>query len=163
MSDTFPTLDGDVDPVAGLNQAQEGYLAGELGLEVLEVRYGYLRSQVKVARRHMANNGYMHAASVVALLDTACGYGCRLSLPEGGTGFTTIEIKTNFLGSAQEGETVLCEARLVHGGRMTQVWDAVATNERSGKTMALFRCTQMVLHPAESRAKRLLDLAGPDE
>ncbi len=68
MSDTFPTLDGDVDPVAGLNQAQEGYLAGELGLEVLEVRHGYLRSQVKVARRHMANNGYRFGALVEAIV-----------------------------------------------------------------------------------------------
>lgn len=146
MSVQFPALTDD-DPVAGLNRMQRGYLPGELALEVVEVRHGYLRSQVKVEARHMAPNDYLHAASVVALLDTAAGYGCRMALPDGATGFTTIEIKTNFLGTAREGETVVCEATLVHGGRMTQVWDAVATNRESGKTIALFRCTQMVLHP----------------
>ncbi len=87
------------------------------------------------------------AASVVALVDSACGYGCVTALPEGASGFTTIEIKTNYLASARTGETVTCEARLVHSGRTTQVWDAEAVNETTGKTMALFRCTQMVLWP----------------
>ena len=145
MPDVFPTL-GD-DPVAELNAMQQGYLPGELGLEVLEVRHGHLRSQVKVEHRHMAPNGFLHAASIIALLDSAAGYGCRTSLPEGAVGFTTIELKSNFLGTARIGDTVLCEANLVHGGRMTQVWDATATHAGSGKPMALFRCTQMILYP----------------
>ncbi|MES2897182.1 MAG: PaaI family thioesterase [Pseudomonadota bacterium] len=146
MSAQFPAL-ADADPVGALNRMQQGYLPGELALEVLEVAHGHLRSQVKVEKRHMAPNGYMHAASVVALLDTAAGYGCRMALPPGASGFTTIEIKTNFLGTAKEGETVICEANLIHGGRTTQVWDAVATNRDTGKVMALFRCSQMVLRP----------------
>ena len=145
MADVFPEL-GD-NPVPQLNAMQEGFLPGELGLEVLEARQGYLRSQVKVTKKHMAPNGFMHAASVIALLDSAAGYGCRISLPEGGVGFTTIELKSNFLGTARIGEVVTCEAKLVHGGRMTQVWDAVATHQETGKTIALFRCTQMVLYP----------------
>jgi 1,4-dihydroxy-2-naphthoyl-CoA hydrolase len=66
------------------------------------------------------------------------------SLPAGATGFTTIELKTNFLGTALAG-TLLCEAKRVHGGRTTQVWDATVTDE-SGKTLALFRCTQLLLY-----------------
>ena len=145
MADVFPEL-GD-NPVPQLNAMQEGFLPGELGLEVLEARQGYLRSQVKVTKKHMAPNGFMHAASVIALLDSAAGYGCRISLPEGAVGFTTIELKSNFLGTAKAGEVVTCEAKLVHGGRMTQVWDAVATHADSGKAIALFRCTQMILYP----------------
>jgi uncharacterized protein (TIGR00369 family) len=95
----------------------------------------------------MAPNGFLHAASVIALVDSACGYGCIASLPQGASSFTTIELKANYLGSAKEGETVTGSARLVHGGRTTQVWDAEAVNETTGKTMALFRCTQMVLYP----------------
>ena len=71
------------------------------------------------------------------------GYGCFLNLPEGATGFTTVELKTNFLRSVREG-TIVCEARLVHGGRTTQLWDATVTDPE-GQTMALFRCTQLVL------------------
>lgn len=145
MADAFTDLDAATP--AGLNAMQRGFLPGELGLEVLEARHGYLRSQVVVEQKHMAPNGYLHAASVIALLDSAAGYGCRISLPEGGVGFTTIELKSNFLGTAKAGETVLCKARLVHGGRMTQVWDATATHASTGKAIALFRCTQMVLYP----------------
>jgi 1,4-dihydroxy-2-naphthoyl-CoA hydrolase len=129
------------------SERQKGTLPGELDITWDEVANGRARGRYTVARKHMAPNGYMHAASVVALVDSACGYACIASLPEGATGFTTIEIKTNYLGTAKEGETVSCEARLLHAGRMTQVWDAEAVNETTGKTIAVFRCTQMVLYP----------------
>jgi uncharacterized protein (TIGR00369 family) len=132
---------------AQYNQVQQGNLPGELGLVWEAVEHGRAVGRLEVEPRHMAPNGFLHAASVVALADTACGFGCVASLPEGASGFTTIELKTNFLGSARAGETVGCEARLVHGGRATQVWDAEAVNRTTGKTMALFRCTQMVLYP----------------
>lgn len=129
-----------------LTQRQSGNLPDILGLEWLEARQGYVKGRFTVARHHMAPNGFLHAASVIALADSASGYGCMVSLPEGANGFTTIELKSNFLGTAREGG-VLCEAKLTHGGRQTQVWDAVVTAEATGKTIALFRCTQMVLYP----------------
>ena len=126
---------------------QQGHLPGELALQWDEVATGRARGRFTAELKHMAPNGYMHAAAVIALVDSACGYACVASLPEGASGFTTIEIKTNYLGTAKVGEAVACEARLVHGGRMTQVWDAEAVNETTGKTIAVFRCTQMVLWP----------------
>ena len=99
-----------------------------------------------VRKEVMAPNGFLHAASVIALADTSCGYGCISRLPEGASGFTTIELKANFLGTAREG-AILCRATPVHLGRTTQVWDAVVTLEASGARIALFRCTQMVLWP----------------
>jgi 1,4-dihydroxy-2-naphthoyl-CoA hydrolase len=128
-------------------EMQQGTLPGELGIVWEEVETGRARGRLEVARRHMAPNGFLHAASVIALVDTACGYGCVASLPPGASGFTTVELKSNFLASAKAGELIIGEARLVHGGRQTQVWDAEAVNRSSGKTMALFRCTQMILYP----------------
>lgn len=92
----------------------------------------------------LAPNGYLHAASVIALADSACGFGTMLDLPEDAKGFTTIELKSNFMGSTLEG-VVWCEARRVHNGRSTQVWDAEVRVEGKNKAIALFRCTQMVL------------------
>src|SRR5208282_2702890 len=100
-----------------------------------------------IGKKHLAPNGYLHAAAVIALADTACGYGCVVSLPEGAANFTTAELKANFIGTAREGG-IGCEARLVHAGRTTQVWDAEVKSEASGKTMALFLCTQIVLYQA---------------
>jgi 1,4-dihydroxy-2-naphthoyl-CoA hydrolase len=134
-----------VDATVALFRAkQAGMLPDHLGLDWLEIRPGLVRGRFQVERRHLAPNGYLHAASVIALADTACGYGCIISMPEGATGFTTIELKTNFLGTALDG-AIACEARLLHGGRTTQVWDAEVKNEATGKTIALFRCTQMIL------------------
>jgi uncharacterized protein (TIGR00369 family) len=94
----------------------------------------------------LAPNGFLHAASIIALADTACGYGCLAHLPEGAANFTTIELKSNFLGTARDG-TLACVAKPVHLGRTTQVWDAVVERRRDGGTVALFRCTQMILWP----------------
>jgi len=129
-----------------LTAAQAGSLPDLLGLQWLQAASGYVKGRFDVDKRHMAPNGFLHAASVIALADSACGYGCMTSLPDGGTSFTTIELKSNFLGTAREGG-VAVEAKLVHGGRTTQVWDAVVTHESTGKTIALFRCTQMILRP----------------
>ena len=128
-------------------ERQRGTLPGELAIGWDVVANGEAAGRFTVTRMHMAANGFLHAASVIALVDSACGYACIASLPEGASGFTTIELKANYLGTAKEGETVACTARLAHGGRMTQVWDAEAVNQTTGKTMALFRCTQMVLYP----------------
>src|SRR3569623_2520179 len=123
---------------------QKGTLPGELAIQWDEVANGRAAGWFTVERRHMAPNGFLHAASVIALVDSACGYACVASLPDGASGFTAIELKANYLGTAREGETVSCRAWLAHGGRMTQVWDAEAVNETTGKTIALFFCTQIV-------------------
>ena len=67
-------------------------------------------------------------------------------LPQGASGFTTLELKSNFLGTTRDG-AIACRATPVHLGRTTQVWDAVVTIEGTERKIALFRCTQMVLWP----------------
>jgi 1,4-dihydroxy-2-naphthoyl-CoA hydrolase len=129
--------------LAQLTAAGEALFPGLLGIEVLAVESGFASARMEIDDRHRAPNGYLHAAAVIGLADTACGYGCILSLPEGGCGFTTIELKTNFLRTAQRG-TITCEATMVHGGRTTQLWDATVSDP-DGRPMALFRCTQLVL------------------
>jgi 1,4-dihydroxy-2-naphthoyl-CoA hydrolase len=122
----------------------DGYLPGLVGVEIVTVSREVVQSRMAVRREVMAPNGFLHAASVIALADTSCGYGCVATLPEGAKGFTTIELKSNFLGTARDGH-IACRATPVHLGRTTQVWDAVVTNEATGAKIALFRCTQMVL------------------
>ena len=129
---------------ADWNAFSRGYLPGLVGLEILEVAHGRVRSRLPVRPELLAPNGYLHAACVVALADTSAGYGTFASAPPEARGFTTIELKTNFLGTLREG-ALACEAELVHGGRTTQVWDARVTDEGTGKLLALFRCTQLLL------------------
>jgi len=126
---------------------QAGSLPGLLGFEWIEAHEGLVRGRVTVAHHHLAPTGYLHAATIVALADTACGFGCLGTLPRGAAGFTTAELKANFIGTVRAG-AITCDAQLVHGGRTTQVWDATVKDESTGKTIALFRCTQIVLYPA---------------
>ena len=128
------------------NRRGAGHLPGLVGMTVLSVGPDGLESRVEVRKELMSPNGFLHAASVIALADTSCGYACVANLPQGATGFTTIELKANFLGTTREG-AIFCRATAAHLGRSTQVWDAVVTIEGSDRKIALFRCTQMVLWP----------------
>jgi uncharacterized protein (TIGR00369 family) len=121
-------------------------LPGLLGIVITFVGPSEVRSEVPVRSALMAINGFLHGGSIVALADTTAGYGCMAHLPSGATGFTTIELKSNYLGTAREG-IVECTAKAAHLGRTTQVWDAQVTHRQTGKTVALFRCTQMLFYP----------------
>jgi 1,4-dihydroxy-2-naphthoyl-CoA hydrolase len=120
-------------------------LPGYLGLRVTRVGEREVAAQLEVKPHLLAPNGYLHAGSVVTLADTAAGYACIANLPEGGRNFTTIELKSNHLGTTRDG-IIECVAKAAHLGRTTQVWDVVVTNQANGKTIALFRCTQMILY-----------------
>ncbi len=128
------------------NERSRGRLPGTLGVTVLTIEQGRITRRIAIEPHHWAPNGFLHAGTVITLADTLCGYGCIVALPEGATGFTTIETKSNHLGTALNG-AILCTATLAHGGRTTQVWDAMVTEEATGKTIALFRCTQLVIYP----------------
>ncbi len=129
-----------------LNQFGVGTLPGFLGIDVTGVENGEVSARLAIQPHHLAPNGFLHAGSVITLADTAAGYACMVNLPEGASSFTTIELKSNHLGTARDG-AIACVAKAAHLGKTTQVWDVVVTNEANGKTIALFRCTQMILYP----------------
>lgn len=131
-----------------LNERGQEYLPGYLGIEMLELKENSLSSHMSVQKLHIAPNEFLHAASVVALADTTCGYATIAHLPEGAQSFTTVELKSNHLGTVREGR-IACLATAQHLGRNTQVWDAVVTDEASSRKIALFRCTQIILWPKQ--------------
>ena len=138
--------------IDALNRRGDGLLPGLVGLHVIALREGQLDAELDVQPRLCAPNGYLHAATIVALADTACGYGSLAHLPGDAVNFTTIELKANFLGTAKDG-TIACSARAVHLGATTQVWDATVTRVRDARTIALFRCTQMLLYDRREEKK----------
>jgi uncharacterized protein (TIGR00369 family) len=127
-----------------LNRRGDGRLPGLVGFRLMAIEQGMLVAELDIRSELLAPNGFLHAATVIALADTACGYGCIAHLPKGADNFTTVELKSNFLGTAREG-TITCVAKPAHLGRTTQVWDAVVTRHADGRPIALFRCTQMIL------------------
>lgn len=136
-------------PDITLDQLQvrgDGRLPGLLGFRVVDLMEGLLHAELDIRPDLLAPNGFLHAATVIALADTAAGFGCIAHLPVGAQNFTTVELKANFVSTAREG-TIVAKARPAHLGNTTQVWDAEVTRKADGKAIALFRCTQMVLWP----------------
>ena len=131
---------------ASFNGFGAGTLPGHLGMRITKVEEGLVVAEFDVRPELMAPNGFLHAGSIVALADTAAGYACLAHLPDGATSFTTLELKANFLGTAREG-VVRAEARGVHLGRTTQLWDATVLASGSDKPIAHFRCTQLLIYP----------------
>ena len=134
-----------------LNKRAQGYFPAYMGIITEIVGPGYLRMLMAIKPEFIAPNTFLHAGTVVTLADTASGFACMAHLPNGASGFTTIELKTNFLATARDGALV-CEAQAVHLGRSTHVWDATVKHVETNRTMALFRCTQMILYPTQVRA-----------
>ncbi len=132
--------------IEAFNARSQGTLPGHLGISITAQRPGEIEAELPIAPHLMAPNGYLHAGSILTLADTAAGFGCLANLPEGAQSFTTLEIKSNHLATAREGR-LHCLATLAHAGRTTQLWDAKVTHADTGKTLALFRCTQLVLYP----------------
>ena len=131
-----------------LNNRGAGKLPGYLGIVFTQAGASELVGELALKEVLMAPNGYLHAGTIVTLADTTCGYGSFANLPEGATGFTTIELKSNHIGTARDG-TIVSRATPVHLGRTTHVWDAIVTHKESGRTIALFRCTQLILYPKQ--------------
>ncbi len=129
-----------------LNARGQGRLPGWFGIEFTGLEAGRLTSRLSLRPEMLAPNGYLHAAAIVALADTTCGYGTFSHLPDGAESFTTLELKSNFVGTLREG-VLACAATLQHGGRTTQVWDAVVSDQASARALALFRCTQLIIYP----------------
>jgi uncharacterized protein (TIGR00369 family) len=139
MADDFPTVEK-------MNDWNKGKLPGLLGVQIVSVEPGRVRGRLEVRPDIVAHTGFLSAPTVIGLADTLCAYGVSTKWPEGANGFTTAELKCNFTGTVQSG-AIACTAELLHGGRTTQVWDATVTNEQTGKLLAAFRCTQIILYP----------------
>jgi uncharacterized protein (TIGR00369 family) len=142
FTDPLPRTAGD------FNRIGAGLLPGMFGIEIVEIAPGRVQARLPIRAELLAPNGFLHAASVIALADTACGYGCVASLPKGANGFTTIELKSNFVRTLREG-VLACDASMVHGGGTTQLWTATVTDEDRGTLLATFHCTQLVLRPRQ--------------
>ena len=137
------------DPIARAQRMNEFFgplVPGQMGCVFDHAGADLVLGHIDVTENLIAGTGFLFAPAVIALADTCAAIGCGANIPPGAS-FTTIELKSNFLASARVGERVTCRCTPAHLGRQTHVWDAVVTNEATGRTIALFRCTEMVLLP----------------
>jgi 1,4-dihydroxy-2-naphthoyl-CoA hydrolase len=98
-----------------------------------------------MVRPDLCTLGHMlHGGAIMALADSVGAAATIINLAADAKGTTTIESKTNFIGGAKEGTTVIATGTPVHRGRRTQVWQTRLETEE-GKLIAVVTQTQMVL------------------
>lgn len=132
--------------LASQNALIRGHLPAYMGVVFTRIEHGLCEARMEIEQHHLAPNGFLHAATVIALADTAAGFGCRNSLPDGANGFTTLDLNCSYMGTATDG-VLNSVARMIHDGRTTQVWQVEVCREGSDRVLALFHCTQLVLYP----------------
>lgn len=115
-----------------------------MGVEILEAGRERVRGRLTVRPDICTAGHILHGGAIMAFADTLGATGAFLNLPEGAKGTTTIESKTNFIGSAPEGSTVEAESVPLHLGRRSSVWQTRIMRQ-DGKLVALVTQTQMVL------------------
>jgi uncharacterized protein (TIGR00369 family) len=118
--------------------------AGLIGVDVVSAEKERIEARLLV-RPDLCNplKG-LHGGAAMALADTLGAMGASMNLPAGAAGTTTLESKTNFIGVAREGETVVAVCTPLHIGKRTSIWQTRITSA-AGKTVALVTQTQMVL------------------
>ena len=124
----------------------QGYLFDHLGMTFAFTPSGVANGLLTLERHHFSWKGRVHAGTLFALADSCAGFGCMRSLPEGATGFATLETKTNFVATT-DGGVIKAVAKAMHLGQSTQIWDVEITSEKDQKTLAWFRCTQVIMWP----------------
>ncbi len=133
--------------VRWLNEFASKKHPGMVGVEILSCEPHEVTGRLDVGEELVAGTGFLWAPVIITLADWLCAAGTPSNMKEGAESFTTIELKTNFLGSVRAGGAIFGRARPVHVGRTTQVWDVEVSDEATERTIALFRCTQMILFP----------------
>ncbi|MDV2079909.1 PaaI family thioesterase [Marinobacter xestospongiae] len=123
-----------------------GGLTELLGINVIKSGEHWIELALEIGPHHFRPSvDGLHAGTVVTLADTACGFGCRDALPKAANGFITLELKSNLTGKATKG-LLICRAEAVHLGRTTQVWSALVSHRETGRSIATFSCTQLLLY-----------------
>ena len=118
-------------------------LAKLIGVEIVEATKVKIVGKLLVRPEICTTFDTLHGGAIMAFADTLGATGAFLNLPPG-AGTTTMESKTNFIGSAKVGQTVTGESTPVHVGKSTSVWTTRITRE-DGKLVAVVTQTQIVL------------------
>ena len=117
-------------------------LITHLGIELVEVTPDRVLARLKVSEKLMTVTGTVHGGTLMAFADTIGAAGTAANLAEGQR-TATLESKTNFIAACRSG-TVQAEAKPIHKGKRTHVWQTRVTDE-SGRLLSLTTQTQMVL------------------
>jgi uncharacterized protein (TIGR00369 family) len=115
-----------------------------MGVKVTEANAERIIGTLEVREDLCTGGAILHGGAIMAFADALGAVGAFMALPEGATGTTTIESKTNFLGAARVGETVQGETTALHRGKRTSVWQT-RISTAAGKPVAIVIQTQMVL------------------
>ncbi len=128
--------------VVRANERIRGTFAGVLGMEFTHLGPDHVEAVLAVRQEHKQPWGIVHGGAVMTLADTVSGAGAYMNLARGQE-TVTVELKINLIGAVRDG-TIRAEARPLHRGRTTSIWEARITDE-AGRLVAVSLSTHLVL------------------
>ncbi|MBN1340666.1 MAG: hotdog fold thioesterase [Bacteroidales bacterium] len=126
-----------------LNRINKGTLMESLGIEYLEAKEGFVKARMPVDHRTLQPMGILHGGASIALAETVGGLGSALLVDPDRYEIRGASLAANHLGAATGGY-VFAEARILHQGKMTHVWDIEIKTE-DGRKISLSRLTVMII------------------
>lgn len=135
-----------MDTVALLQRILDGMFPKVLNMRITEASTERIVAEVDVTPELCTTGSVMHGGAIMTLGDFLGASATFINLPRGAN-TTTIESKTNFIGAARAGETVVATCEPVHRGGRTHVW-RTTVKKADGKPVAVVTQTQMVLAAA---------------
>lgn len=126
-----------------LNQLNKGTMMEQLQIEYLETADGYIKARMPVDECTFQPDGILHGGASLALAETVAGLGSSLIVDLSQYNVRGAQVSANHVGTANKG-WVVAEARLIHRGKNTHVWD-ISIKSESDKPISICRITNFVV------------------
>lgn len=118
--------------------------AKHMGVTLTKATPDLIEAEMTVLPEHCTVGDRVHGGAVMSLADNLGAVGAFLNLAPDAKGTTTIESKTNFLGSVKAGAKLVARCEPLHRGRRSQVWQT-RIEDGSGSAVAVVIQTQLTL------------------
>ncbi len=126
-----------------LNATNKGTLMEQLGIEYVTVEDGYVKAKMPVDERTKQPMGLLHGGGSLALAETVGGIGSALIVDLGINDVRGSHMSANHIRAAKDG-WVFAEARLLHRGRNTHIWN-IDISDEEGMLVSTCRLTNFII------------------
>ncbi len=130
-------------PIEELNKTSQNTLMETLGIEYMETKEGYVKAKMPVNEKTLQPMGILHGGASLALAETIGSLGSVLLVDMNKYDVRGANISANHVSAATKG-FVYGEAKIIHRGRNTHVWNIEIKNE-DGKLVSVSRLTNMII------------------
>ena len=126
-----------------MNETSKGTMMEVLGIEYLIVEQGYIKAKMPVDERTRQPFGILHGGASLALAETIGSIGSAVLMADKNVEVRGAGITANHVKAVKSG-WVFGEARTIHVGKNTHIWD-IQIKDETGDLVSTARLTNFIL------------------